>query len=71
MVKKSRVKGFGQSAKTQTSAGRRRFLKTAAVTAGAAASTAKVAASSVIRRTGMDVLPGFSSWEEVSVKSAP
>ena len=39
MVKKSRVKGSGQSAKSQTSAGRRRFLKTAAVTAGAAAST--------------------------------
>ncbi len=39
MVKKSRVKGSGQPAKSQTSAGRRRFLKTAAVTVGAAAST--------------------------------
>ena len=40
MVKKSRVKEFRPSRrKSQTSPGRRRFLKTAAVTAGAAAST--------------------------------
>ena len=39
MVKKGRVRSSGKQAKGQTSPGRRRFLKTAAVTAGAAAST--------------------------------
>ena len=39
MVKKGRVRSSGKQAKEQTSPGRRRFLKTAAVTAGAAAST--------------------------------
>jgi putative spermidine/putrescine transport system substrate-binding protein len=39
MVKKGRVRSSGKQAKAQTSPGRRRFLKTAAVTAGAAAST--------------------------------
>ena len=39
MLKKGKVKAAGQQARSQTSAGRRRFLKTAAVTAGAAATT--------------------------------
>src|SRR5512137_2712274 len=39
MVKKSRVGGCVQRSKSKTSPGRRRFLKTAAVTPGVAAST--------------------------------
>jgi len=39
MVKKGRVRSSVKQAKGQTSPGRRRFLKTAAVTAGAAASS--------------------------------
>src|SRR5260221_2935018 len=39
MLKKAKAKTAGQRARTQTSAGRRRFLKTAALTAGAAATT--------------------------------
>ena len=39
MVKKSRVRGSVQQQKSKTSPGRRRFLKTAAVTAGVAASS--------------------------------
>jgi len=39
MLKKGKVKTAGQRARSQTSPGRRRFLKTAVVTAGAAATT--------------------------------
>ncbi len=51
MVKKRKVKTAGQQARSQTSAGRRRFLKTAAVTAGAAAS------NGIDRRVPAGVVP--------------
>ena len=49
MVKKGRVRSSGKQAKGQTSPGRRRFLKTAAVTAGVAAMATVVRASVILR----------------------